>query len=132
MRLRITAIITNRAALKHPDIEYLKIIQYIFKKNHLPLRIYLLQSSFNKAVREELSEILVKYWHSSRFRDLSFYFDPDIGKQKTIISQGEIIEEIISICEDANSAKGSKDYFLTAPTGSGKSLPFPITSNIPS
>ncbi|AEM73652.1 DEAD/DEAH box helicase [Caldicellulosiruptor acetigenus] len=72
--------------------------------------------------------ILKKYWgEENEFRELKFYKDPDKSLELETISQGHIISEIISQCEKAyNNDDSYNDIFITAPTGSGKSLLFQI------
>ena len=71
--------------------------------------------------------VLKKYWGSrASFRELLFYQDPDRSRQTETLSQGQIIAEIVDQCEAAQSGKPFSNIFITAPTGSGKSILFQI------
>lgn len=78
--------------------------------------------------RKEFAYILQKYWGSNSFRKLLFYKDPDFDNKKIELSQDQIIEFIVQQSELANDNKKYQDVFITAPTGSGKSLLFQIPS----
>jgi RecQ family ATP-dependent DNA helicase len=94
--------------------------------------------SFNVVINDRFREIdkvddkkylsiLKKHWNSDCFRKLKFYENPDISNKTIEISQGAIISDIISQSE--KTLKGDDDFsdiFITAPTGSGKSLLFHI------
>lgn len=71
--------------------------------------------------------ILQKYWGSNaQFRPLLFYKDPDRSQETEVISQGQIIAEIVDQCEAAQDEDIFSNVFITAPTGSGKSILFQI------
>lgn len=70
---------------------------------------------------------LKRYWgENAGFRELDFYKDPDTSKEIETISQGALVSEIIEQCEMANDGEESRDVFITAPTGAGKSLLFQL------
>jgi len=121
-----TAILFNKEYEK--ELERLKILSYISKENKIELKISVKKKIFKKEYRHEFENILNKYWKSNDFRKLFFYKHPEIDKEKDIISQGSIIEEIVRQSEKAHKeGKNSfNDIFLTAPTGSGKSILFQI------
>lgn len=76
---------------------------------------------------EETIKILKKYWgKDAYFRNLSVYRNPDISQDVKEISQGKIVETIISEYLNAKADKPYRDLFLTAPTGAGKSLLFQL------
>jgi RecQ family ATP-dependent DNA helicase len=101
-------------------MSFLKIFNY--KKT-----IYKLDNRLSNTIRSELFDLLNKYWESTSFRKLEFYEDPDISKKLIEINQGDIIETIIQQCENGINKKSiQSDIFLTAPTGSGKSLLFQL------
>lgn len=76
---------------------------------------------------EKFAPILKKYWgKSASFRPLLFYKDPDYSKETEILSQGQIIAEIVAQCEAAHNGENYSNIFITAPTGSGKSILFQI------
>lgn len=71
--------------------------------------------------------VLQKYWGSSAcFRPLLFYKDPDHSQETETITQGQIIAEIVDQCETAQNGDPFSNIFITAPTGSGKSILFQI------
>lgn len=71
--------------------------------------------------------VLKKYWGSEAgFRPLVFYRDPDRSRQTEVLSQGQIIAEIVDQCEAARDGEPFSNVFITAPTGSGKSILFQI------
>ena len=70
---------------------------------------------------------LRKYWgDKADFRPLLFYKQPDRNHETEIISQGQIIAEIVEQCELAAAEKPYSNVFITAPTGSGKSILFQL------
>lgn len=71
--------------------------------------------------------ILKKHWgQNASFRPLSFYRDPDHSRETEVLSQGQIIAEIVDQCESAYFDDIFSNVFITAPTGSGKSILFQI------
>lgn len=84
-----------------------------------------ISSTFN--ISEETDILLKKYWgQSANFRELRVYKNPDYEKTVISISQGQIVQTIIDEYKNAKNGKIAKDLFLTAPTGSGKSLLFQL------
>ena len=79
------------------------------------------------APSEKTYALLKKYWGvNSEFRPLRIYKNPDLGNQITEISQGLIVETIITEYENSRQGEKTRDLFLTAPTGAGKSLLFQL------
>lgn len=76
--------------------------------------------------RSEFFDILGKYWRSDSFRDLNIYEKPDYNRDLVTMDQGKIIEYIVSQVEKSQSNDSFRDIFITAPTGSGKSILFQI------
>ena len=75
----------------------------------------------------QFEPILKKYWgERAAFRQLKFYRAPDSSKEIENISQGQIIAEIVDQCELAKDGEPFSNVFITAPTGSGKSILFQI------
>lgn len=71
--------------------------------------------------------VLKKYWgNEASFRPLLFYQDPDRSRKTETLSQGQIIAEIVDQCEAAQDGEPFSNIFITAPTGSGKSILFQI------
>lgn len=78
-------------------------------------------------VNQSTNDLLLKYWgEKAEFRGLKVYRNPDIGNQVSEISQGLIVETIIKEYENSKRKEKTRDLFLTAPTGAGKSLLFQL------
>lgn len=78
-------------------------------------------------VNKSTKDLLLKYWgKKAEFRGLKVYRNPDIGNQVSEISQGLIVETIIKEYENSKKNEKTRDLFLTAPTGAGKSLLFQL------
>jgi len=78
-------------------------------------------------VNQSTNDLLLKYWGEKvEFRGLKVYRNPDIGNQVSEISQGLIVETIIKEYENSKTNVKTRDLFLTAPTGAGKSLLFQL------
>jgi len=81
----------------------------------------------NCAPKESTQQQLKKYWgDDAEFRNIRVYKNPDAGKEIVEISQGLIVETIIDEYEHSKNGLPTGDLFLTAPTGSGKSLLFQL------
>lgn len=104
----------------------LKILKYVFEQNGLPLSICTKKRVLQKDHREEFLAILRQYWDSESFRDLTFYENPASGISKTRTTQGSVIEDVVGQVEKCMANIDFNDIFLTAPTGSGKSILFQI------
>ncbi|WP_238331634.1 DEAD/DEAH box helicase [Furfurilactobacillus milii] len=71
--------------------------------------------------------ILQKTWQYDDFRELTMYSNIEKKDKKTIsISQAQIIDDIVQQAENAKDGKEYRDIYITAPTGSGKSVMFQI------
>ncbi len=92
--------------------------------------LYLLKEEILKEdyqVNQSTNDLLLKYWgEKAGFRGLKVYRNPDIGNQVSEISQGLIVETIIKEYENSKRNEKTRDLFLTAPTGAGKSLLFQL------
>ena len=86
------------------------------KKNHIDL----------KKVDDKFKKILKDTWGYEDFKEISMYKSPEESHELIKISQGQIIQDIVTQCENAYNDKPFKDIFITAPTGSGKSVIFQI------
>ncbi len=131
-KIKDFALIIDKAVLEKAENRYkkeAKTLCYIFKKNNKELKIKIKKNIvIIEKYRNEFYEILEKYWNSKSFRDLLFYSEPDLNKNKVPISQGSLIEFIVKQAEKANKDKDFNDIYITAPTGSGKSILFQILS----
>ena len=80
--------------------------------------------------RDEYNEILKKYWGYDSFRTFDVYDLKKLeeGDKNTVqVSQEQIIADLVQQAENcADPEKESRDVFVTAPTGSGKSVIFQI------
>lgn len=99
---------------------------YLFSHSEYDLSIGIIQREQKDVFRSEFSEILKFYWGSDHFRSINFYKNPAISTETHNLSQGTIIEEIVRQTERAHNEDVYKDIFLTAPTGSGKSVLFQV------
>ncbi len=78
---------------------------------------------------QETQNLLNRYWgDNAEFRKMQVYENPDFGNQITEISQGLIVDTIISEYKNSKKNERARDLFLTAPTGAGKSLLFQLPS----
>lgn len=102
----------------------LLVISLLYKKRGIKLRISEKTEQFQDDYRVELNDLLRNYWNSNNFRTLSFYKNPDVENTKIKLSQASIVEFIIQQSEKSQDDGTFQDVFLTAPTGSGKSLLF--------
>lgn len=77
--------------------------------------------------RDEVVRLLNEVYGYRQFRELEIYKDLFVGKDKVVLSQGQLIEHVIREAEKAESGQESpENVLLTAPTGSGKSLLFQL------
>ena len=71
--------------------------------------------------------LLKKYWgEGASFRDIMVYENPDYGNATIPVSQGLLVDTIISEYKVGSENKLPRDIFITAPTGAGKSLIFQL------
>ena len=78
-------------------------------------------------VKVETKKLLKHYWgDNADFRALQVYKNPNIDKEIIEISQGLIVDTIIGEYEKSKNNTATRDLFLTAPTGAGKSLLFQL------
>ena len=74
-------------------------------------------------------DLLKKYWGFDKFLDIKIYDNNllEEGKKKIKeVSQEQIIDTVVQESLKANCNNSSRDIFITAPTGSGKSAIFQI------
>ncbi|UTA66984.1 DEAD/DEAH box helicase [Emticicia sp. 21SJ11W-3] len=87
------------------------------------------ETSINSAfqIKDKTLELLYKYWGKSvSFRNISVYKNPNLNSEVFDISQGLIVDTIINEYENSVLSKPTRDLFLTAPTGAGKSMLFQL------
>ena len=77
-------------------------------------------------LNEEILEIMKEVYGYTEFRNLRFYSDPANGNETNEVSQGTLVSEMVNQAEKAIAKQDFNDIFITAPTGSGKSLIFQL------
>lgn len=100
--------------------------------NYFDINVVIL--NYNKLKKSDESydkylRYLKKYWNKEKFLNIKFYDNEDLEQgKKTIyeISQGAIIDSIVKQSIEAKNNHEFSDIFVTAPTGSGKSVMFQI------
>ncbi|NME83766.1 DEAD/DEAH box helicase [Clostridium sp. SM-530-WT-3G] len=109
--------------------EKLQILNYLFGQTTKISVVSKRENYSNKSVRKEFKDILSQYWGHKDFRNIKVYDMASLdNKEKKVIeiSQGEVIESIVSETEKCINNKEYRDVFVTAPTGAGKSVMFQI------
>lgn len=103
------------------------ILQELFNEN-LKFEIVFKKSEVKYVEDKEYKKILKKYWGYDDFRKIKNYktINYELSKEIIEISQAQIIDDIINQAENSLNKKDFKDIFVTAPTGSGKSVMFQI------
>jgi ATP-dependent DNA helicase RecQ len=72
-------------------------------------------------------ELLIQFWgEQASFRNILVYKNPNTGNEISEVSQGLIVDTIITEYENSKNNYDCRDLFLTAPTGAGKSLLFQL------
>ena len=102
--------------------------------NHLLAKfgggVYILQEESiqqDYTPQEETVSLLKQYWGSSaEFRNILIYENPEVSSNIVPVSQGLIVETIISEYKKGCQGIVPRDIFITAPTGAGKSLIFQL------
>ncbi|MBN2572332.1 MAG: ATP-dependent DNA helicase RecQ [Ignavibacteriales bacterium] len=85
----------------------------------------------NKATSEKNDDIynlLNEYWDKKQFRYFQVYKNVRVGDNFSIVSvsQENVICDILTQVNNAQKGKPYRDIFVTAPTGTGKSLMFQL------
>lgn len=79
------------------------------------------------APSECANELLRQYWGpDANFRNITMYAQPEQSDRKVELGQYVIVDAIIQECNNARAGKEFRDIFITAPTGSGKSMLFQL------
>lgn len=108
--------------------DHLKILQENFSDQ---VKIRLIRPSELKndfEIKEEYLKILERYWNYKNFRNFTVYNLQKLSdgiKETQEISQAQIISDIVDEVENCKN-KICRDIFVTAPTGSGKSVIFQV------
>ncbi|MEM7373265.1 MAG: helicase-related protein [Bacteroidota bacterium] len=108
------------------DLKPVKILATLFAKSDHSLICYRIHGQQSPDPRPEVFEILQNHWGSEAFRPLNFYAQPEKSRESHELSQGAVIEQVLQEVEKAKASRQFSDIFLTAPTGSGKSILFQI------
>lgn len=112
--------------LKNEKIEVISFGEYIEQQVELSSR----HTSYDEIISyPRVNELMEEYWGYTDFRSIKNYdLDAlDRGEKKVIdVSQEKIIGDMISQVENCVNHKNSRDIFVTAPTGAGKSLMFQL------
>ncbi len=123
-------IVFKKICLTSISDNILKSLRAFCKENDIVLAE--LKTDYTKItpVKEELLSIAknVLKRENFDFRNIKFYKQPDISLDVEEISQGDIMEYIVSEAEKAYNGEGYRDIFITAPTGAGKSMIFQLPS----
>lgn len=123
-KVKSITIISDLNSIKTYQYE-LTFLQYIYGKNAIDFNLYI-QHNVPKKGREEFLKLLKEKWKNDNFREILFYKNPDISSDREKITQGELVEEIVTQIEKAQTKNEFNDIFITAPTGAGKSLLFQL------
>ncbi len=116
---------------------------FLSGKEVIDNKMHLLQTMFPKRVivtqsdlaltpsncPDEITDLLKRYWGYASFRDIKIYDQSALKeKEKNVvsISQAQIIGDLVEQVENCIHDKDFRDIFVTAPTGSGKSVMFQL------
>lgn len=102
----------------------LGVLKYLCSLKEINLICCTKINDLKNGFRTDIQNLLKRYWNSNEFRVLKFYSNPDISNQKIELSQGDLIEEVIEEVENSKKNLNYNNIFITAPTGSGKSIFF--------
>lgn len=122
----ILLVISNSAEnLPNRYLERLNILSKIKTVN-----IYFIKLSMKREIienKEEYLKLLKRVYGFDNYREIDFYNDIENYSKETIkISQMQIIDDIINQAEKAINGESFRDIYITASTGSGKSVMFQI------
>ncbi|RKO62531.1 DEAD/DEAH box helicase [Caldibacillus debilis] len=112
----------------HQYLERLEALSNLFPKISIFRKKQIVEDTTIKR-EEEYKKILRTYWGYSDFRQLKMYKnvdDPVNPKETILISQAQIIHDLVEQAERAMHDQPFRDIFVTSSTGAGKSLMFQI------
>lgn len=104
------------------SIDHLRNSGFIINK----IESSLIDERIDIRLQNELLDILKRKNREFNFKDILIYEEPALSKSKISVSQFIIMQDIVNSALAAQKNKKYKDTFLTAPTGSGKSVIFQI------
>ena len=120
-------ILINKNYLNKTNVKNdLGVLKYLCSLKKINLICCTKINDLKNGFRADIQNLLKRYWNSNEFRVLKFYSNPDISNQKIELSQGDLIEEVIEEVENSKKNLNYNNIFITAPTGSGKSIFFQI------
>lgn len=119
---RIEVIESSIVTLNNHSIEFLE------KSGFVSSRIIkaLVGPEVDIELQRELLDILKRKNQDFDFKDISIYDEPSLSNKKINLSQFIVMQDIVHNSINAQKNEKFKDTFLTAPTGSGKSVIFQI------
>ena len=89
-------ILTEKSILKTTELlNSLKTLQ-VLTQGYYKINYFYRNKFTRKEVRQVFKDIINNYWKSPDFRILDFYENPDESIEKVKISQGELVETIVS------------------------------------
>lgn len=113
---------------KQTEEKYLILLKNLTYYCNAQISLFDTSYSEPQKIRPECKELLSEIWHYSNFRTVKIY--PEIKKEEPIptedISQDVIMSSILNEADKARNNEYYRDIFVTAPTGSGKSILFQI------
>ncbi len=131
--------------LEPPEKIFVRTQNYIGDKEKLNDRLKILRKNFSERLeifrvlpekfsrgfehRDAFNEILNRHWGYEAFRNFKVYDLTALDAGEKIlrdVSQEQIISDIVGQAELCMSDKNFRDVFVTAPTGSGKSVIFQV------
>ncbi|HUX42723.1 MAG TPA: DEAD/DEAH box helicase [Rectinemataceae bacterium] len=97
-----------------------------------PVSLKLEEAAASRRHGYDSEGIIQKYWRVSGFRDFLVYRNvrSSSGVKVEEVSQADVIEDILTQVDNALSGQSYRDIFVTAPTGSGKSVMFQVPAII--
>lgn len=117
--------------------DYLKAVyeNAVLKLQEFASNVVVLKAEEAKSERylnEEAETVLKRYWKYDRFRNFQVYRNVRSGGDVLVedANQHDVIDDILTQAKHAQEGKPYRDVFVTAPTGSGKSVMFQIPSII--
>lgn len=118
----------NSTIRRNTLVEKLNILEKYFNGK---IKLYFAYTKYKKStsIKKEYYDILKRHWGNDSFRTLKIYNINQLElnkKEIEEISQGEIVSNIVEQVENCINNKDYRDIFVTAPTGSGKSVMFQI------
>ncbi len=115
--------------IEQNDVENhkIRIIWNTIRQFRIPLSLFIKSEDKTIKYRDDISTLMKHVWGYESFRFLKIYKDLYKNKDYEIISQGDIIENVIKQAENGiKKVSEMRNILLTSPTGVGKSLLFQL------